>query len=322
MINVSNPDHVALLIDADNAQLKYIEPVLELCEYYGKLDIRRAFGDWKQWPLKASRGGLAALGIERIQVDRVRNNATDHWLMLEAGKILGEYLSENTGSVFVIVSGDGDFTSACKFIRDQGADVIGIGNRRQTSSDLQKACTEFYCLEDVEQKLGELRKRSGIPPADIRAFFHPLFHAYHALAPEGGWGWVPFSQLGTKLRETVPDYRNRFGRYPLSEWLKHFGKHFEIRDQMVRRVDPNPQATRRSLIIEAYIQTKDEEGLASLTDLDKALRALARDYNEQFGNKKLSTWIKTYPDDFEIRDGRVIHTRYITRTPPPGTSRG
>jgi len=40
---------VALLIDADNAQLKYIEPVLKISEYYGQLKIVSIHVEGQRW---------------------------------------------------------------------------------------------------------------------------------------------------------------------------------------------------------------------------------------------------------------------------------
>ncbi len=68
MINLD--EHVAILIDADNAELNYVEQVLKLSDYYGTVDICRAYGDWKLPPLSPWRENLAP-NVERIQVDRV-----------------------------------------------------------------------------------------------------------------------------------------------------------------------------------------------------------------------------------------------------------
>ncbi|MBZ0303704.1 MAG: OST-HTH/LOTUS domain-containing protein, partial [Anaerolineae bacterium] len=92
--------------------------------------------------------------------------------------------------------------------------------------------------------------------------------------------------------------------------LKNFERHYECRDQMLRKIDPNPDATRRNLLLRAYLRTERPDGLVSLGELGKALRELARDYEEQFGGKKLSEWIQVYPDTFKIHENYVVHRNY------------
>src|SRR3954462_1809281 len=83
MINIPLYGEVVLLIDADNAQLSYIDQVLKISEYYGLLKICRVYGDWKRSNLSVWCEKLDTLKIERIQVDRVGKNATDHRLLME-----------------------------------------------------------------------------------------------------------------------------------------------------------------------------------------------------------------------------------------------
>lgn len=45
MINLHH--YVAILIDADNVNLSCMEQVLKISEYYGQLEICRAYGDWE-----------------------------------------------------------------------------------------------------------------------------------------------------------------------------------------------------------------------------------------------------------------------------------
>ncbi len=162
---------------------------------------------------------IDAPNVERIQVNGGRKNATDNRLVLEAGEILGASLeSENRVQVFIIVSGDGDFTSACKFIQERGLQVVGIGNRNQTSPSLRESCDTFYCLEDLDHELDHLRKLHPIPPSELRGFFNPLLFAYHQLPKKHDWDWASYSQLDAKLRDITPDFETKFGKYELSEW--------------------------------------------------------------------------------------------------------
>lgn len=295
--------HVAILIDSDQPwQRIQIEQVLKFSEYYGTPIICRAYGDWEKPNLSSRRNEILTLNIELIQVNRVGKNATDHRLLIDAGEILGNM--ENNVSVFVIVSGDGGFASACNRIRERGLQVVGIGARENTSMDLKEICDEFHYLEDLGNKLSELENLHPIPPSEVRAFYKHLMFAYGLLTKNEDW--VSYAQLGEKLRELVPDYESKFGQYKLSDWLRNFDKYFESHDQMVRRIDLYPEITRRDMLIDAYLKTKGSDGLASLAKMGKVLRE-DPNYERRFGGKKLSEWLANYPDIFEIRENSVCH---------------
>jgi hypothetical protein len=298
--------NAAVLIDADNAQLSYLKQVLEISEYYGQVKISCAYGDWESARLFPWREKVDALGVARIQVKQVGKNATDHRMLLEAGEILGGNFYENDVRIFILVSGDGDFASACDYIRERGCQVIGTGNREQASESLRGACDKFYCLEDLNDELSKLREQHPIPPAKVREFFTPLIFAYARLTNKK-YDWIPYTRIGNKLRELCPDYESKFGRYKLSLWLRQYSQEFETDGQMIRRIDSDPKAARYGSLIKAYIETKQPDGLASLDLLGKALRELDPNYDYRFGIKEVSEWLLDYPDAFEIRDNYVIH---------------
>lgn len=143
---------VALLIDADNAKLNLTPQIRQIAESYGALTICRAYGDWNQSPLSSWRKKVTGSNINPIQQNRIGKNSTDHRLLIEAGELLGGEKAD----VFIIVTGDADFTSLCGRIKELGKRVIGMGGRKQTSTVLRKSCHEFMYLEDIASKLGEL----------------------------------------------------------------------------------------------------------------------------------------------------------------------
>ena len=299
---------VAILIDADNTQLSYMEEVLKLSDYYGLLETCRAYGDWHLPPLSSWREKIDLPNIERIQVDRLGKNATDHHMMIEIGEILGAQFDRNTVDFFILVSGDGDFTSACKLLKDRGKQVIVIGNDKQTAKSLRASCDEFYNLADLLNELNSLKVRHPISPSKVREFFNPLFFAYHQLDDKKE-DWVSHHELDIQLRELVPDYESRFGKYTLLQWLENFNQQYENDNKQIRRIDPDPKATRLNLLISAYIKTKRPDGLASLSQLGQALRELDPIYQMHFGNKKLSDWLEVYTDEFEVRESYVVYKK-------------
>lgn len=89
MLRIPSFHQVALLIDADNVQLRYLEQILTLAGYYGDLHYCRAYGDWKKPPLSNSFDRVKSLKIDAVQVDRNGKDTTDKQLLIEAGEILG-----------------------------------------------------------------------------------------------------------------------------------------------------------------------------------------------------------------------------------------
>jgi hypothetical protein len=50
MLNIPTFQSVALLIDAENAQLNRLELIIKVAQFYGSIVVCRAYGDWKTPP--------------------------------------------------------------------------------------------------------------------------------------------------------------------------------------------------------------------------------------------------------------------------------
>ena len=104
--NENRDINIALLIDVDNIGWKYTESILSELSKYGKVTIRRMYGDWSQPRLKgwlscASRYSLTPI----MQPNNTPGkNASDIGLIIDAMDIL--YSGEVEG--FCIVSSDGE----------------------------------------------------------------------------------------------------------------------------------------------------------------------------------------------------------------------
>lgn len=97
-------DHqtVAVLIDADNTQLSKLESVLEEIAVYGRITVKRAYGNWTKqflinWPDTLKRLAIKA----EQQFDYVAGkNATDMALVIDAMELL--YTDKYDNFVIVI----------------------------------------------------------------------------------------------------------------------------------------------------------------------------------------------------------------------------
>ncbi|WP_125219504.1 NYN domain-containing protein [Methylomicrobium sp. wino1] len=146
----SETKRFALLIDADNAQAKAIEAVLNEAARYGETTSRRCYGDWTNSQLKSWKEVLNRHAIQPIQQFgyTTGKNATDSALIIDAMDLL--YTGKFNG--FFLVSSDSDFTKLATRIRESGLEVIGIGQRR-TPEAFRAACNKFIFTETIMEEV-------------------------------------------------------------------------------------------------------------------------------------------------------------------------
>ncbi len=140
---------IAMLIDADNSPSKSIEDILTELARYGKVNIRRAYGNWTSSNLHGWQSVIHDHAIQPIQqYDLVKGkNATDIALTIDAMDIL----YTKNADAFCIVTSDCDFTPLVTRILSDGKLVIGFGSRK-TPSAFVNACSTFLYLDEEEKK--------------------------------------------------------------------------------------------------------------------------------------------------------------------------
>ena len=141
--------NIALLIDSDNISARYIAGILRELSKYGKITIRRMYGDWSQdrlhsWMKCASRYSLTPI----MQPNNTPGkNASDIGLIIDAMDIL--YTGDVQG--FCIVSSDGDFNKLATRLREAGKFVIGMGEKK-TPESFRVSCERFIFLNIVNDE--------------------------------------------------------------------------------------------------------------------------------------------------------------------------
>jgi hypothetical protein len=140
----ASPPSIALLIDADNADLATIDQVLADLADQGDVRIRRAYGNWFKSGLKAWDAKLTGRGIRAVQQsDPVKGkNATDLALVIDAIDLHHTMKPD----VYALVSSDSDYTPLAHYLRERGAKVLGFG-RPNTAASFQAACTTFTPIQ-------------------------------------------------------------------------------------------------------------------------------------------------------------------------------
>ena len=139
--------NIALLIDSDNVSPRYISGILSELSKYGKITIRRLYGDWSQdrlhsWMRCSSRFSLTPV----MQPNNTPGkNASDIGLIIDAMDIL--YTGDVQG--FCLVSSDGDFNKLATRLREAGKFVIGMGEKK-TPESFRASCERFIFLDVID----------------------------------------------------------------------------------------------------------------------------------------------------------------------------
>jgi hypothetical protein len=236
---------LAVLVDADNIPAKYAEPIVKEIAGLGEPALRRVYGDWSSDRLKPWSNKLMQLGLVAYQetANTKGKNASDIGLVIDAMDIL------HTGRFdgFVLVSSDSDFTRLASRIREEGLDVIGIGEGKAPES-LRNVCNRFILIENLldddepeateapargEARAARATKRQ---PQDALPL---ILRAMERIDQDGDW--YPMGGLGSQIMALAPDFDTRtYGKRKLSDLVGEI-KRLETRKEgnqvMVRRRD-------------------------------------------------------------------------------------
>lgn len=221
---------LAVLIDADNIPARHIEAVLDEIAGLGEPSVRRVYGDWSssalsQWKEKARSLGLV---MHQQSANTKGKNASDIGLVIDAMDIL------HAGKVdgFVLVSSDSDFTRLASRIREDGLQVIGVGEKK-TPESLRNVCNRFLFLENIAaapEPAPDAVPGAAAPAKPAKAEKDPPSKAIPlVLAAMKKIGIeedsYPLGQLGQVLTQLYPDFDSRsYGSARLSDLLKRTGR--------------------------------------------------------------------------------------------------
>jgi uncharacterized LabA/DUF88 family protein len=230
----------AVLVDGDNAQPSLLENILLEVTKYGRITIKRIYGDWTTSNMKGWKNALHDLAVQPVQQFRytIGKNATDSTMIIDALDILHRHLVDG----FCIVSSDGDFTRLATRIREDGLYVIGIGESK-TPNSFVKACDVFVYTENLRSIPPSLQEKPK--PARPKASasvtssdgLDELFKQAFAMNSTND-GWISLAVLGQTLRRLDPAFDSRtYGYERLTDMVNKFPKLIEQR-QDKKRIPP------------------------------------------------------------------------------------
>lgn len=211
-------ENIALLIDADNSPAKFIQEILTELARYGKVNIRKAYGNWTSSNLKSWEAIIQDHAIQPIQqYDLTKGkNATDIALTIDAIDIL---YTKNTDA-FCIVSSDCDFTPLVTRLLSEGKFVIGYGQRKAPSVFVN-ACSKFLYLDDKEKEKPKNTKAKDLELRQNSKLVKLLINAVKTTKEENGWSKL--SRVGTLISNHASFDSRNYGYSRLSELIEAIG---------------------------------------------------------------------------------------------------
>lgn len=234
-------NRIALLVDGDNAQSKLLELVLEEASKYGKVTIRRVYGDWTTPHMNNWKNLLNELAFNPIQKFSYTTgkNSTDSALIIDAMDILHDNLVDG----FCIVSSDSDYTGLAKRIREDGIFVMGIGEKK-TPNAFVKSCEIFTFVENLEPIKIEPEKKEVHKKEKERIHLDTklINKAFDMSANESNDAYV--STMGINLRKLDPSFDSRtYGFRTLTQLFSKL-KDYVVVDNVVNGLN-NPLVKRK-----------------------------------------------------------------------------
>ena len=167
---MDNTPNIAIFCDFENIAIgvrdaRYdrfdINLILQRLLDKGNIVCKKAYSDWDRY--KASKRPLHEAAFELIEIPHLSysgKNSADIRMVVDA---LDLCYTKKHVDVFVIISGDSDFSPLVSKLRENNKKVIGLSVKNATSDLLVENCDEFIYYDDLvrdksKSKAGSKRK--------------------------------------------------------------------------------------------------------------------------------------------------------------------
>jgi uncharacterized protein (TIGR00288 family) len=156
MSNRDDAPNIAIFCDFENVAIgvrdaKYndfdIHLILERLLDKGKIVVKKAYADWERY--KSAKRPMHEAAFELIEIPHVSysgKNSADIRMVVDA---LDLCYTKSHVDMFVIISGDSDFSPLVSKLRENDKKVIGLGVKKASSDLLIGNCDEFIYYDDL-----------------------------------------------------------------------------------------------------------------------------------------------------------------------------
>ena len=161
-------DYENVAIGVRNSRYKEFDIGLVLARLLdkGNIVIKKAYADWGRY--KSAKRPLHEAAFELIEVPHVSysgKNSADIRLVVDA---LDLCYTKAHVDIFVIVSGDSDFTPLVSKLRENNKTVIALGVKNSSSDLLVGNCDQFIYYDDLERDRLQDERREPREPREPR----------------------------------------------------------------------------------------------------------------------------------------------------------
>lgn len=215
-----NETRVAVLVDCDNTTPEILEHALKVVAQFGRVVLRRGYGNHttlaNKWQSALVR--LAFTPCLQYQYAAGKNTA-DIALALDAMEAMFDHRADS----FCLVTSDSDFAYLCRKLRERGATVYIVGEKK-TPDALRNASDQFFewlPLEPISEQLPEVIElevtkavtiKTELPkavkptPATKKQRPRFLIEAVALLTSDTSEGKIGLGALGQYLKRTDPGF--------------------------------------------------------------------------------------------------------------------
>jgi uncharacterized protein (TIGR00288 family) len=139
-----------------------IHKVLEKLLLKGAIVVKKAYADWARYAeFKKPMHEAAFELIDIPHVSMSGKNSADIRMVVDA---LDLCYTKSHVDIFVIVSGDSDFSPLVSKLRENGKLVVGVGVKKSTSDLLMSNCDEFIFYDDLVRGQKKPTRRPAAKP--------------------------------------------------------------------------------------------------------------------------------------------------------------
>ena len=194
---------VAVFYDAESADQGIdLDLILGRLAEKGRLIAKRAYGDWRRHGDLGD--SLRDAGLEIVDLPQGPASGQGSAGIKLAVDAIDLCVSKEPCEVFVIVSGNGDFSPLVARLQEAKAEVVGVGMREAASAQLVEICDEYlYCDELTRQAAAPAVVE--IVEKEKNPVFGLLVETIENLESQGG-GTIWGSALKQEMRRQQPGF--------------------------------------------------------------------------------------------------------------------
>ena len=287
-------EKIALLIDAENTSVKYLDVVLKELKQYGDISFQRMYGDFSNPKMSdwAKRGLDYAIVPIHQAIYKTGKNAADIMLVIDAMDIL----YQNNVDGFCIVTSDSDFTRLANRLREGGKRVIGMG-KSDASKTFISACNEYKFLDKITDDDTDAFDEGDKNDSAVTSLSDIKMAINYIVQQAESRGEVAYlGSTKSQLQREFADFDERNYGYTLFRKFVEDETKFEVKKKgssayIVRKHAEEKQDSVEK--IEKYIIDKAKNG-ADLGDLGREIHIAFPNFKyKELGYSKLSKYIES-----------------------------